>query len=77
MVDTNEGCKPFQRWILLVGLGSLVWIWLKTVCYDYDLKFGIQQLISNSQVITSNSQIPRDFSKQTPLNLTPQLIMAM
>ena len=32
MVDTNEACKPSQRWILLVGLGSLVWARLKTVC---------------------------------------------
>ena len=32
MVDTNEACKPSQHWILLVGLGSLVWAWLKTVC---------------------------------------------
>ena len=32
MVDTNEAYKPSQRWILLVGLGSLVWARLKTVC---------------------------------------------
>ena len=32
VVDTNEACKPSQRWILLVGLGSLVWAQLKTVC---------------------------------------------
>ena len=32
MVDTNEACKLFQRWILLVGLGSLVWAQLKIVC---------------------------------------------
>ena len=31
MVDTNEAYKPSQRWILLVGLGSLVWARLKTV----------------------------------------------
>ena len=38
--------------------------------FDYDLGFGEQQLIPNSQVITSSSQIPRDFPKQTPLNPT-------
>ena len=32
MVDTNKAYKPSQRWILLVGLGSLVWARLKTVC---------------------------------------------
>ena len=32
MVDTNEAYKPSQRWILLVGLGSLVWARLKMVC---------------------------------------------
>ena len=32
MVDTNEAYKPSQCWILLVGLGSLVWARLKTVC---------------------------------------------
>ena len=32
MVDTNEAYKPSQHWILLVGLGSLVWARLKTVC---------------------------------------------
>ena len=32
MVNTNEAYKPSQRWILLVGLGSLVWAQLKTVC---------------------------------------------
>ena len=32
MVDTNEACKPSQRWILIVGLGFLVWARLKTVC---------------------------------------------
>ena len=32
MVDTNEAYKPSQRWILLVGLRSLVWARLKTVC---------------------------------------------
>ena len=31
MVDTNEAYKPSQCWILLVGLGSLVWARLKTV----------------------------------------------
>ena len=31
MVDTNEAYKPSQRWILLVGLGTLVWARLKTV----------------------------------------------
>ena len=31
MVDTNEAYKPSQRWILPVGLGSLVWARLKTV----------------------------------------------
>ena len=67
MVDTNKACKPSQRWILLVGLGSLVWTWLKTVCFDYDLGFGKQQLIPNSQIITNSSQIPHDFPKQTPL----------
>ena len=38
--------------------------------FDYDLGFGEQQLIPNSQVITSSSQTPRDFPKQTPLNST-------
>ena len=38
--------------------------------FDYDLGFGEQQLIPNSQVITSSSQIPRDFPKQTSLNST-------
>ena len=37
--------------------------------FDYDLGFGEQQLIPNSQVITSSSQTSRDFPKQTPLNL--------
>ena len=63
MVDTNEACKPSQRWILLIGLGSLVWTRLKTICFDYDLNFGVQQLIPNSQVIISSSQTPRDFPK--------------
>ena len=40
--------------------------------FDYDLGFGEQQLIPNSQVITSSSQTPRDFPKQTPLNTTPE-----
>ena len=39
--------------------------------FDYDLGIEEQQLISNSQVITNNSQTPRDFPKQTPLNTTP------
>ena len=39
--------------------------------FDYDLGFGEQQLIPNSQVITSSSQTPRDFLKQTPLNPVP------
>ena len=38
--------------------------------FDYDLGFGEQQLNPNSQVITSSSQTPRDFPKQTPLNPT-------
>ena len=38
--------------------------------FDYDLGFGEQQLIPNSQVITSSSQTPCDFPKQTPLNST-------
>ena len=66
MVHTNKACKPSQRWILLVNLGSLVWTRLKTVCFDYDLEFVVQQLIPNSQVITSSSQTPHDFPKQTP-----------
>ena len=40
VVDINEVCKPSQRWILLVGFGSLVWTPLKTVCFAYDLGFG-------------------------------------
>ena len=36
--------------------------------FDYDLGFGEQQLNPNSQVITSSSQTPRDFPKQTLLN---------
>ena len=40
--------------------------------FDYDLGFGEQQLIPNSQVITNSSQTPRDFPKQTPLNSTPE-----
>ena len=55
MVNTNEVYKPSQHWILLIGLGSLVWIRLKKICYVYDLGFGIQQLILNSEVITTNS----------------------
>ena len=47
-----------------------MWTQLRTVCSDYDLEFGVQQLISNSQVITSSSQTPRDFPKQTLLNPT-------
>ena len=75
MVDINEACKPSQRWILLIGLGSLVWTRLKTVCFVYDLGFGIQQLIFNSQVITSSSQAPCDFPKQTPFNSILRLIV--
>ena len=70
MVDTNKACKLSLRWILLVGLGSLVWTRLKTVCFVYDLGFEVQLLISNSQVITSSNQTPRDFPKQTPFNPT-------
>ena len=70
MVNTKGACKPSQCWILLVGLGFLVWTWLKTICFVYDLGFGVQQLISNSQSFTNNSQTPRDFPKQTPLNPT-------
>ena len=55
MVDTNKACKPSQRWILLVDVKSSVWIRLKTVCSDYDLGFGVQQLIPNSQVFTNSS----------------------
>ena len=47
VVDINEACKPFQQWILLVGLRFLVWIQLKTVCFVYDLGFSVQQLILN------------------------------
>ena len=36
--------------------------------FDYDLWFREQQLISNSQVIISSSQTPRDFPKQIPLD---------
>ena len=36
--------------------------------FYYDLGFGEQQLNPNSQVITSSSQTPRDFPKQTPFN---------
>ena len=71
MMDTNEAYKPSQRWILLVGLGSLVWTQLKTVYSDYDLGFEVQQLIFNSQVITNSSHSLRDFPKQTVLNSTP------
>ena len=70
MIDTNEACKPSQRWILLVGLGSLLWTRLKTVCSDYYLGFGVQQLIPNSLVITSSSQTSRDFLKQSSFNPT-------
>ena len=45
--------------------------------FDYDLGFGEQQLISNSQVITNSSQTPRDFSKQTPLNPTPRVRVSL
>ena len=76
MVDTNKACKPSHCWILLVGLGSLVWTWLKTICFYYDLGFGEQQLISNSQVITSSSQTPHDFPKQILLNPTPRRPLA-
>ena len=37
--------------------------------FDYDLGFG-EQLILNTQVITSSNHTPRDFPKQTPLNPT-------
>ena len=39
--------------------------------FYYNLGFGEQQLIPNFQVITSRSQTPRDFPKQTRLNTTP------
>ena len=42
--------------------------------FDYDLGFGEQQLILNSQVITNSSQTPRDFPKLTPLNSTTENI---
>ena len=42
--------------------------------FDYDLGFGEQQLNSNSQVITSSSQSPRDFPKQTSLNTISSLV---
>ena len=38
--------------------------------FEYDLGFGEQQLIPNSQVITNSSQTRRDFPKQIPLNPT-------
>ena len=40
--------------------------------FDYDFGFGEQQLISNSQVISSSSKASRDFPKQTPLNPTTE-----
>ena len=40
------------------------------ICFVYDPRFRVQQLISNSQVITSSNQTPFDFPKQTLLNLT-------
>ena len=43
---------------------------LKKVCFVYDLGFGGQQLILNSQVMISSSQTSYDFLKQTPLNST-------
>ena len=43
---------------------------MKTVCFVYDLEFGVQQLIPNFQGITNKSQTPYDFPKQTPLNPT-------
>ena len=39
-------------------------------------EFGIQQLISNFQVITSSNQIPRDFLKQMPYNPTTVVLNA-
>ena len=77
MVDTN---KASQRWILLVAFSALDITSRPRVfsvgtvedgLFDYDLGFGEQQLIPNSQVITSSSQTPRDFPKQTLLNTTP------
>ena len=59
MLDTIS--KP---WVFSVGT-------VEDGLFDYDLGFGEQQLIPNSQIITNNSQTPRDFSKQTPLNPTP------
>ena len=38
--------------------------------FYYDLGFEEQQLIPNSQIIASSTQIPCDFPKQTPLNPT-------
>ena len=40
MVDTNEAYKPSQRWILLVGLGTLVWGTVEDGLFDYDFGFG-------------------------------------
>ena len=77
MAHTNKAYKPSQYWILLVGLGSLVWRRLKRVCFVYDFGFGVQQLIFNSQVITSSSQTLRNFPKQTLLNLTAVRIMTI
>ena len=42
MVNTNEACKPSEHWILLVGFGYLVWIWLKIIYFVYNLGFGVQ-----------------------------------
>ena len=45
-----------------------MWTRSKTICSDYDLGFGVQQLIPNSQVITSRNQTARNFPKPTSLN---------
>ena len=58
MLDTTNRPRVFSVGMVEDGL------------FDYDLGFGEQQLIPNSQVITSSSQTPRDFPKQTPLNPT-------
>ena len=58
MVDTNEAYKPSQRWILLVGLGSLVWARLKTVCLTTILDLENNNCFPTLKSLSAAAKLP-------------------
>ena len=58
MVDTNEAYKPSQHWILLVGLGSLVWARLKMVCLITILGLENNNWFSTLKSLSAAAKLP-------------------